>query len=194
MKMILTRHGETEENILGIIQGHLPGKLTKKGIEQAKKLAKRLEKEHIDYIYSSDLARAADTAKEIAKYHPDVPIEFTKDMREKYLGSLQGKTKAEIGWKKEVSRMDADDGETRKEVYDRAKRFLDKIITKHKDQTVLLVGHNGINKAINSVIIGNSPEDVFLGELIKNTSISIYELDEDKKHKIHLFNCIKHLE
>ena len=39
MRLILTRHGETEENATGIRQGHLPGKLSEKGIEQAKKLA-----------------------------------------------------------------------------------------------------------------------------------------------------------
>jgi len=84
MRIILTRHGQTEENLQGILQGHLQGKLSQLGKEQARKLALRLKDEKIDYIYSSDLARAADTAKEIAKYHPDTPIKFVKDMREPY--------------------------------------------------------------------------------------------------------------
>ena len=66
MKLIITRHGETEENKAGIIQGHLPGHLSEAGIEQAKKVAFRLKDEKINFIYSSDLDRAADTAKEIA--------------------------------------------------------------------------------------------------------------------------------
>lgn len=78
MKLIITRHGETEENKAGIIQGYLPGHLSKTGIEQAKKVVLRLKDEKIDFIYSSDLDRAANTAKEIAKFHPDVPIEFVK--------------------------------------------------------------------------------------------------------------------
>jgi len=45
MKLIITRHGETEENTKGIIMGHLPGKLTPLGIEQAKKVAQRLKNE-----------------------------------------------------------------------------------------------------------------------------------------------------
>ena len=43
MRLIITRHGETEENIKGIHQGHMPGILSKLGIEQAKKLALRLK-------------------------------------------------------------------------------------------------------------------------------------------------------
>ena len=49
MKLILTRHGETELNLKGIMQGHLPGKLTKNGINQAEKLALRLKNEKIAF-------------------------------------------------------------------------------------------------------------------------------------------------
>lgn len=97
MRLIITRHGETEENKQSIIQGHNPGKLSPEGIEQAKKVALRLKDETIDYIYSSDLARAADTAKEIAKFHTETPIKFTEELREIYLGSFQGKKRADMG-------------------------------------------------------------------------------------------------
>jgi len=82
MKLILTRHGETIENQKGIMQGHLPGHLSKQGVEQAKKLALRLKHNEIDAIYSSDLKRAADTAKEIARYHKKIPINFVQELRE----------------------------------------------------------------------------------------------------------------
>ena len=45
MKLIIVRHGETEENKIGIIQGHLPGTLSVIGIEQAQKIALRLKDE-----------------------------------------------------------------------------------------------------------------------------------------------------
>jgi len=57
MRLILVRHGETEENVAKITQGHMPSKLTKQGIEQAKKLALRLKDEKIDKIFVSDLKR-----------------------------------------------------------------------------------------------------------------------------------------
>ncbi len=51
MRLIITRHGETEENIAGIMMGHLQGKLSATGIEQAKKVALRLKDEKIDFIF-----------------------------------------------------------------------------------------------------------------------------------------------
>src|SRR5690606_30559966 len=98
MKLIITRHGETEENVAGILQGHLPGKLSARGIEQAKKLALRLQNDKIDFIYSSDLDRAADTAKEIAQYHPNAKIEFVENLRERNLGEFQGRKRSEFAW------------------------------------------------------------------------------------------------
>ena len=61
MKLIIVRHGETVGNATEIIEGHLPGKLSQKGIEQAKKLASRLKDEPIDHIFCSDLTRAIET-------------------------------------------------------------------------------------------------------------------------------------
>ena len=48
MRLIVTRHGETVDNINGIIQGHTQGKLTENGKEQAKKLGERLKNEKIE--------------------------------------------------------------------------------------------------------------------------------------------------
>ncbi len=89
MKIILTRHGRTVENDVGILQGHLPGTLNESGLSQARKLAERLSGERIDRAFSSDLARAADTAKAIMAFHPGAPLEFTQELRESSLGDWQ---------------------------------------------------------------------------------------------------------
>ncbi|MFH1972538.1 MAG: histidine phosphatase family protein [archaeon] len=196
MKLIITRHGETEENKAGIIQGHLPGHLSETGIEQAKKVALRLKDEKIDFIYSSDLDRAANTAKEIAKFHPDVPIEFVKDLREKFLGEWQGKSKKELGFTSNTSLVEffPKDGETSEELFNRASNFLHKILSQHHNDTVVFTAHNGINKAMIAVITGKSPDDIKAIENLHNTSVCVFEIDEDKNHKIHVFNCKKHLD
>ncbi len=193
MKLIITRHGETIENKQGIMQGHLPGKLSELGIEQAKKLAERLKEEKIDVIYSSDLTRAADTAKEIAKFHSDVPLIFTKELRERNLGELQGRNKSEFGWKEGSMELVGEKGETLEESVERAKKFLHQILHKHKKDTVLVIGHNGINKAIISQIIGKTMMEMKKMGILKNTCVNIFEIDENKNHKIILFNCAKHL-
>ena len=195
MKLIITRHWQTEENVLGIIQGHLPGKLSRLWIEQAKKVALRLKNEKIDYIYSSDLARSSDTAKEIAKYHTNIPIVFTKDLREKYLWEWQWKTKVELWFESNTSlvKFSAKDWENSEELFNRAKNFLDIVLTKHPNDIVLLVGHSGINKTIVAVITWKWPEDIPTIENLHNTSICIFEIGKNKNYKTLEFNNVDHL-
>ncbi|PIN86995.1 histidine phosphatase family protein [Candidatus Woesearchaeota archaeon CG10_big_fil_rev_8_21_14_0_10_44_13] len=195
MRLILTRHGETIENVQHIIQGHLPGRLSEKGLDQARKVAERLKDEQIDVIYSSDLARTADTTKEIFKFHPKTPVHFVRELRERYLAEFQGRTREELGLKKDESKekLQSKTIESFDQMYERSKKFLDSVLHKHKDGTVLFAGHNGINKAIMCVIKGKTPQDILKTENFGNTSITIFEIDEEKNHTIHLYNCMKHL-
>ena len=72
-KIILVRHGESIANAEGVSQGNkdewIDTHLSKKGKEQADKVAQRLKNEKIDIIYSSDLKRAKETAEAINKFH-----------------------------------------------------------------------------------------------------------------------------
>ena len=197
MKLLITRHGETEENKVGIMQGHLPGKLSIEGIEQAKKVALRLKDQKIDLIFSSDLARTADTAKEIAKFHPNITINFTEELRERDIGEYTGKKKSDFGWDikdYKVAHLEIKNGETVEQIFNRAKNFLNKIISKHHQKTILFVGHNGINKALIAAILDKTHEDIKNIENQHNTSINIFEIDENKNYKIHLQNDVSHLE
>ena len=195
MRLIITRHGETEENLAGIIQGHLPGTLSEEGIKQAKKLAERLKDEKINVIFSSDLARASDTAKEIAKFH-DVPLNFVKDLREKFHGEFQGKKKTELGFDSNTSVVNIfpKDGENSEELFNRANNFVKKILSDHPNDVVLLVAHNGINKALITAINNKTPQDIKLIENMNNTSVTILEKDKNGKLYMKVFNCVKHLE
>lgn len=188
MRLIITRHGETEENKAGIIQGHLPGKLSAEGRKQAKKLWLRLKNENIDYIYSSDLTRSADTAKQIAKFHPKTPIVFTEELRERYLWEIQGRKRSEVGSR------DPQDAESFEALYRRAEKFLHMIYHRHDKGTIVLVWHNGINKAMIAVITGKYHEHIRDIEKQHNTSVNIFDIDLSKNYKIHTYNCIKHLE
>ncbi|MDE1833653.1 MAG: histidine phosphatase family protein, partial [Candidatus Micrarchaeota archaeon] len=95
VRIIAVRHGETVENARGIVGGHIPGRLNARGIAQAREAAEKLSRRRIDAIYSSDLARAADTADIIAKRHPRLKVVYVRALREKNLGELQGKPKPE---------------------------------------------------------------------------------------------------
>jgi len=189
MRLILTRHGQTEDNIKGILQGQNHGKLSQLGIEQAKKLALRLKTEKIDAIFSSDLKRAADTAEEIHKFHKNIPLILEKDLREGNLGDFVGKESSKVNWDKMPN-----NAETLEDMQKRVVSLLDRIYKKYKDKTVLFVAHQGINKALILHILSKPLEEIDKLGKFQNTSVSIFEIREDKKHIVHLMNCSKHLQ
>ena len=195
MRLILVRHGETEGNVKRLIQGHLHGKLTKKGREQAKKLAHCLKNEKIDVIYSSDMKRAKDTAKEIAKYHK-APVIFTREIRERHYGKLEGRKGEEMkklriksGKPRYLFRPDG--GESFVDLTERADKFLKKIYKKHKGKNVLLVGHGNFIKMLLGIALGSHVKYA-LRRKLSNASISIIELN-DNGHKVHVINSTRHL-
>ncbi|MBI2333407.1 MAG: alpha-ribazole phosphatase [Chloroflexi bacterium] len=63
MKLLLTRHGETDHNLNRRYQGQMDVTLNQTGILQARQLAKRLSTEKIDTVIASDLSRTVETAK-----------------------------------------------------------------------------------------------------------------------------------
>lgn len=163
MKLILARHGETIENALGILQGHLQGKLSEQGIAHAKELAKKISNDLPDKIYSSDLTRAKDTTKIVVEQHPEIPVEFTEKLRERDIGEFTGKTKKELGKKDDkflVTSLDTVNGETIQDLFNRAKDFVDFLYTKHAGDTILIIAHNGINKAIEAVVTYQKADDI----------------------------------
>lgn len=197
MKLIIVRHGETEENKEKIVQGHLHGTLSDLGKKQARKLAERLKDEKIDLIFSSDLARAKDTAVEVAKFHPEVPLELREELRERNWGAFQGKRKDDIKYWNEIEAKEvwSDDlikkygGETPQETTKRIVEFKNKLLNDFYGKTILLIMHNTVgNFLLDNLMIKDSKER------LGNTSITIFEFDEEGKPELKLFNCIKHLE
>lgn len=91
MILHIVRHGETVENLQRILQGHMPGTLTEKGIEQAHKAVESLSMmdEHFSCIVSSDLKRTVDTAMIIAG-RLDLAVEKMPILRERDWGKCTG--------------------------------------------------------------------------------------------------------
>ncbi|CAE6513350.1 unnamed protein product [Rhizoctonia solani] len=89
----IIRHGETNENRLGIIQGHMDTQLNDAGRTQAETTGRSLRDVNFVKAYSSDSTRAADTARAIVAYHPDCELILDDRIRERNMGSLSG-TKA----------------------------------------------------------------------------------------------------
>jgi broad specificity phosphatase PhoE len=196
MRLYVIRHGETEENLNGIIQGQNPGKLTGRGIEQAKQLALRLKDESFDLIFSSDLQRAVDTAQYIASFHR-TPIHFTSELRERGAGIFQGRSRDELHRAERESDLPLIDfipelGESFRDLHIRAARFLDMLYSRFNNETILLVSHGGWNRMLLGIVMGKTIEES-LTITQENTCVNIVEIDKDSGRRIHLLNCVKHL-
>ena len=85
-EIVVVRHGETVANKQGVLQGHLDTPLNETGVIQAQAIAERLKNRSFDAIYSSDLQRAANTARAIVAHHSQVDIVYTEELREWNLG------------------------------------------------------------------------------------------------------------
>jgi len=195
MKLIIVRHGETLENIQNIMQGHWHGTLSEKGIEQAQKLGLYFKDEKIDIIYSSDLLRATKTAHEISEYHLDTEIVYLKILREMYLGDLQGKKKLDLkkySIEEQLEIFEKAGAESLQEMFDRAKIIINDLLQKHKNQTIVIVGHNGINKAIIAFLTGKKAENIIDLDNQKNTAFNIIEISGND-FNILKYNDISHL-
>lgn len=162
MKLLLTRHGQTDWNIAGRYQGHSNTSLNQTGLSQAAQIAKRLSTETIHAIYTSDLSRAANTAQAIADFHR---LEIKKDsrLRELSFGDWEGMTYKEMSahspdlfskWMTDSMNISTPNGETLAQLAARVKSAFDQIKDDHKDQTVLIVSHSGALQSLLAVTLG----------------------------------------
>ncbi len=90
MKLIITRHGQTEGNVTRVLADE-NDPLTKLGLEQAKLLAIRLKDEPIDVIFLSPIQRAKITAEDVAKFHPNAKFILVNELKEMDLDSYLNK-------------------------------------------------------------------------------------------------------
>ncbi|KAG5715689.1 putative phosphoglycerate mutase [Termitomyces sp. T112] len=91
-RVYIIRHGETQENRDGVIQGQLDTALNNVGLEQARIVGEKLRSIPFEIAFSSDLNRAVQTAEAILANHPEVKLQKRVELRERFMGELQGKT------------------------------------------------------------------------------------------------------
>ncbi len=93
--LIVWRHGETDHNAGGIWQGQLDTALSDKGREQAQTAAVALAAYGPSVIVSSDLQRAADTARTLAS-RVGLQVRYDERLREIHAGQWQGMTAGDV--------------------------------------------------------------------------------------------------
>ncbi len=192
-KLVFVRHGQSVYNVERRFYGWEDCDLTDLGRKQALEVASKI-KEYIepDIIISSDLKRAYETAKPIAKVF-DMEVHKFKELREVYVGSWEGKKVEELE-KNEPEALDRfvieqkkfqfPDGESYYDVYKRARKKLDEVL--ENNNSVIMVAHYGIIDALLSGIFFDDPasSNCFVAE---NSSIIYFELLGDQAI-LHKFN------
>jgi len=182
----LVRHGETEWNNRGLIQGHCDIPLNERGIEQARRLANRLKDLSIQYICSSDLQRARHTAEIIAN-EKQLQVNTYKQLRERDFGKLEGKEYRFV--QSELKQGSLYGVESLQLMKKRAMSFLHSLIREVEGDHILVVSHGGL---INSVIHEISKGSLGTG-ITKLVNASISHLEFNGEWHIHFVNDDQHL-
>ena len=144
--LLLVRHGETDWNAEGRLQGHTDRPLNDYGRRQARTLAEQLAAEQVDAIYASDLARARETA-EIVGEQLHLPVVLDPDLREKDWGNWEGLTSTERLGVELV-------GESAESHRRRMLAALGRIAAKHPHGRVLVVTHGGSMRRVQTEALG----------------------------------------
>lgn len=161
----LVRHGETDWNKKGLIQGHTDIPLNNRGLEQAGVLKNKLKHIVFDEVFSSDLSRSVKTAEVIALEHKLI-VQTTRVLRERRYGDFEGKSFEEFN-KLTV------DAETDEEVTQRLITFLSEISAVKPNKKVLVVSHGGAMRMVLNYLTGKK----FTRGSIDNTAYVEIESD-----------------
>lgn len=150
----IVRHGQTDWNLQRRLQGQQNPKLNNVGRTLAGSIATYFmhHAQNIDLIYSSTLDRAVETATIIARYL-HLPVRFSVFLREMCFGKLEGKLESEVSdelakFLAKKSLYKFPEGESYDDVSARVHGVTSKIRLISQTQNVVVVGHQGVNRAI----------------------------------------------
>jgi glucosyl-3-phosphoglycerate phosphatase len=162
-RLVLWRHGQTDDNAAGRIQGHVDSLLSSIGQEQARRVAPIIAGFQPDVAVTSDLRRAADTIAAFTAL-TGIPAAQDKRLREMFMGDWQGCTWAEAQrrWPSLVARWRTDPhqeppgGESQLQVATRAYEAVQELDLAH-DGTALLCCHGGVIRLLTALMLGLPP-------------------------------------
>lgn len=199
-RWFIVRHGETEWNAQGRIQGHTDISLSERGIQQSRLVGQRLAGVTLDVAYSSDLARSAETAQQILDQRA-VPLHTTSRLREFNKGVFEGLTPEETGQQfpdlfeaSQVNDLDfaPPGGESIRETSERMNAIMTELRIRHPDENVLIVGHGGALRA-GFVALMELPLEANWRFTMTNCGLSVLDIYPNNA-VLRLYNDSSHLD
>lgn len=200
MKIYLIRHGQTDWNLEGKIQGRHDVSLNETGSKQAELLAMGMDKRPVVQIFSSRQKRALETAQAVGR-RQHVAVTVIDGLEEVEFGEWEGKTWDEISreypeefkvWCTEPAEIVPPGGESRPQIYRRIGNALKEILRRSRGD-IAIVSHGAALAYMVSLMLEKE-----LGDhdeiIVKNASISTVEYDRETG-KFHMAeaNDVSHL-
>ena len=201
--VLLIRHGQSKGNAERRFGGHTATPLSTRGRKQAEATARSLKSEALTAIYSSDLARAIETARPLANL-TGLPINGTSAFRERGVGVMEGLTFEEAAQQHPeqyaaLLRRDFEHvltgGESYRQLLDRAWQKLDEIIAQNRGGKIAVFSHTGTICILALHLMGalDSPELKPVWISSANCGITRFELREDGFVRVLNVNDTSHL-
>jgi 2,3-bisphosphoglycerate-dependent phosphoglycerate mutase len=191
MAIFLIRHGETEGNAARIVQ-RPDSPLSARGVVQAERLARRLAREGIAQIVSSDLARAMTTARHLRDV-TGVPLAFEPLLQERNFGDIRGTPYAELGVDIFAPDYGPPNGETWAALHARVDRAWARVqaLAAASDGHLAVVTHGLVCRSLaeRHLVL---PDGESVPLRWENTSLTIVE--GPLPWRVRLLNCIAHLD
>ncbi len=177
IKLYIVRHGKTDWNEQGLVQGTTDIALNEEGIAQTKELANKIDLSKIDICICSPLKRAKQTANILVGNK--INVLYDDLLTERNFGNYEGK---KLDFDLIASQWDyqlndcTHNIESIKDCLLRANKFLNKIQEKYSNKTILIVTHGSFMKALHFNLVGYDNNTDFLSFNPKNTTLYEYDL------------------
>jgi len=183
LRLYIARHGETDWNVLHLLQGWTDRPLNETGRRQAVALADTLEGIRLDAIYSSTLSRSRDTARTVAG--STMTVKSLDGLRERNYGHFQGGSDTAPEYLKRsddwTDRLD--DGESLNQLLARSRDSLTQIRREHPSGNVLIVAHRITNQMLLRALLDLTPEQTV--KIVQdNDEVYLIELDPGAKPRL----------
>lgn len=199
MKLYLVRHGQTDWNVAGRVQGHTDIELNERGRSESQDLIERFASIPLKRIYSSDLSRCRYTAERLAKA-TDAPLELREDLRERCMGEWEGEhfedLRAHFAKMESLQNVMYADiaptgGESLSHVRHRLQAFIAEMLKSPKDTLVLT--HGGICSAFLTLLL-SAPPEVGRSFIFGNTAVTLLERLQTGVWRLHTYADTSHLD
>lgn len=165
--LYLARHGQTEFNVQGRIGGDPP--LTAKGRQQAQLLADHMKDVPIDWVFTSTRMRSHETAAPVLESHPRAHAMALREFDEIWAGDCENMLYSEIRDKmpEVTAGRNANkygymypNGESYAILQERVRRGLRRALFLAGESSLLIIGHQAINRVLISLFLRQRTEDV----------------------------------